>query len=188
MGPRVNLFGLATHLITVDAHSPTYEGAVDERSDRIERLYASHIQQATRLAYLLTSDRELAEDLAQDAFVRAAGRFQHLRGEDAFGAYLMKSVVNGCRAHWRRRKVERSYLDQATREQHATSQPSDVAGRLAIMDALDRLPLRQRTAVVLRHYADLSEGRTAELMGCSIGTVKTLTARGLVALRERMDA
>ncbi len=160
---------------------------VDERSGRIERLYASNIQEATRLAYLLTGERELAEDLAQDAFVKAAGRFRNLRGQDAFGAYLRKTVVNSCRAHWRRRKVERAYLDRAAREKNATSHQSDVPQRLAIIGALDQLPLRQRTAVVLRHYADLSERETAELMGCTVGTVKTLTSRGLATLRGRMD-
>jgi RNA polymerase sigma-70 factor (sigma-E family) len=161
--------------------------AVDERSDRIERLYASHIQEATRLAFLLTSEREVAEDLAQDAFVRVAGRFQDLRGAEAFSAYLMKSVVNACRAHWRRRKVERNYLERAARNQKTTTHQSDVVQRLAITGALDTLPLRQRTAVVLRHYIDLSERATADLMGCTVGTVKTLTSRGLATLRERMD-
>ena len=160
---------------------------MDERGDRIERLYASHIQEATRLAHLLTGERELAEDLAQDAFVKAAGRFQYLRGDDAFGAYLMKSVVNACKGHWRRRKVERNYLVKAKSDRGPTSHQTDVPQRLAIVDALDELPLRQRTAVVLRHYADLSERRTADLMGCAVGTVKTLTSRGLATLRERMD-
>ena len=160
---------------------------MDERGDRIERLYAAHIQEATRLAYLLTGERELAEDIAQDAFVKAAGRVWYVRGEDAFGAYLMKSVVNVCKNHWRRRKVERNYLEKAKAEHRATSHQADVPQWLAIVDALGELPLRQRTAVVLRHYADLSERRTADLMGCTVGTVKTLTSRGLATLRERMD-
>lgn len=160
---------------------------MDERPGRIERLYASNIQEATRLAYLLIGQRELAEDLAQDAFVKAAGRFQDLRKQDAFGAYLMKTVVNSCRAHWRRRKVERAYLDRAAREKNSTDRQSDVSQRLTIVDALEQLPLRQRTAVVLRHYTDLSERETAELMGCTVGTVKTLTSRGLVTLRGRME-
>jgi len=171
----------------VDVISPTYEVTVDERGNRIERLYASHIQEATRLAYLLTGERELAEDLAQDAFVKAAGRFQYLRGEDAFGAYLMKSVVNACKSHWRRRKIERNYLERAKATPGHASHQVDVHQRLAIVDALDSLPLRQRTAVVLRHYVDLSERCTADLMGCAVGTVKTLTSRGLATLRERMD-
>ena len=160
---------------------------MDARASTVEKLYATHIQEATRLAYLLTSERELAEDLAQDAFVKAAGRFQHLRDADAFSGYLMKTVVNSCRAYWRRRKVERSYLDRLSRQEPPTARQPDVGTRLAITQALDHLSPRQRTAVILRHYADLSEARTADLMGCSIGTVKTLTSRGLQTLRERIE-
>lgn len=157
-----------------------------DRRNRIEGLYAAHIQQATRLAYLMTGERELAEDLAQDAFVRAAGRFQHLRGGDAFGAYLMGAVANACRAYWRRRKVERAYLEKMRGQQPVTPEPT-IGDRLALAQALDALPPRQRAAVVLRHYADFSEQRTADVMGCSVGTIKTLTSRGLRTLRERMD-
>jgi RNA polymerase sigma-70 factor (sigma-E family) len=164
-----------------------YEGAVDERGARIERLYAAHIEEATRLAFLLTGDRALAEDMAQDAFVKAAGRFQHLRDEAAFGSYFMKAVVNRCRAHWRRRKVELGYIDRLKKQPGRTGPEPDVSGRLEIMQALDALSPRQRAAVVLRHYLDLSERRTADLMGCSVGTVKTLTSRGLQAMRERME-
>ena len=163
-----------------------YERVAMERRDRLETLYAAHIQEASRLAYLMTGDRELAEDLAQDAFVRCAMRFQHLRSDSAFAGYLMTAVVNACRTRWRRHKVERAYLER-TRSLPSEHQDPDVGGRMVILDALGCLPPRQRLAVVLRHYADQSERRTAELMGCSVGTVKTLTSRGLKTLRERMD-
>lgn len=159
---------------------------MDGSSDRIERLYELHIQETTRVAFLLTGNPELAEDLAQDAFVKATARFQHLRSEEAFGAYLMRTVVNACKGHWRHRTVERRYLDRAQREQQSASPEADVPQRLAIIDALGALTPRQRAAVVLRHYADLPETRAAELMGCTVGTVKTLSSRGLAALRERM--
>jgi RNA polymerase sigma-70 factor (sigma-E family) len=165
-----------------------YGGEVEDRRGRVERLYASHIQEATRLAYLMTGDRQLAEDLAQDAFVRSASRFQHLRGEDAFAGYLMTAVVNACRGSWRKRKVERAYIDRVRGEGPSTATQPDVATRMAVTEALSLLPTRQRAAVVLRHYADLSEQRTADLMGCSVGTVKTLTSRGLKTLRERMKS
>lgn len=159
---------------------------MDDRRRDIAALYADHIQESTRLAFLLTGSRELAEDLAQDAFISAAGRFQHLRDKDAFHAYLTKAVVNRCRAHWRRSKVEGRFLDGLRREPKLTAHQPPVAERLAIVDALDALSPRQRTAVVLRHYADLSERQAADLMGCSMGTVKTLTSRGLQALREQV--
>jgi RNA polymerase sigma-70 factor (sigma-E family) len=163
-----------------------YDVAVDETRSRIERLYSAHIQEATRLAYLMTGERELAEDLAQDAFVRVVSRFKYLRGDDAFSGYLMTSVINACRGNWRRRKVELRYL-QRFRGGESASIEIDIGTRLVIMDALRELPTRQRAAVVLRHYTDLSEQRTADVMGCSVGTVKTLVSRGLRTLRERMD-
>src|SRR5881397_754394 len=76
----------------------------------LDELYARHAAEAESLAYLLTGDPYLAEDVAQEAFIRLAGRFRHLRNPDAFGAYLRKTVVNLCRAHFRRARVERAYL------------------------------------------------------------------------------
>lgn len=158
-----------------------------DRPEKMEALYALHMEDATRLAFLLTGERHTAEDLAQDAFIKSAGRFQDLRSPDAFSAYLMKTLVNECRGYWRRRHVERKYLGRSLGISSTNDRQGESDDRLAIIDALEGLSRRQRTAVVLRHYADLSESRTAELMGCSVGTVKTLTSRGLAALRDRIE-
>lgn len=158
-----------------------------DRSEKMEALYALHMEDATRLAFLLTGERHTAEDLAQNAFIKSAGRFQDLRSPDAFSAYLMKTLVNECRGYWRHRQVERKYLRRSAGLSSTDDRRGEVEARLAIIDALDGLSPRQRTAVVLRHYSDLSESRTAELMGCSVGTVKTLTSRGLATLRDRVE-
>src|SRR5437016_11762255 len=83
---------------------------------RLGELYVRHADDAVRLAYLLTGDRALAEDLVQDAFVRLAGRLVHLRDPDAFDAYLRRTVVNLSNSYFRRRKVERAYLERAKGE------------------------------------------------------------------------
>src|SRR5438034_11204932 len=83
---------------------------------RLGELYLRHAHDAVRLAYLLTGDRALAEDLVQDAFVRLAGRLVHLRDPGAFDAYLRRTVVNLSHSHFRRRKVERAYLERARAE------------------------------------------------------------------------
>ena len=80
---------------------------------RLGELYLRHADDAVRLAYLLTGDRALAEDLAQDAFVRLAGRLLHLRDSGAFHAYLQRTVVNLSHSYFRRKKVERAYLERA---------------------------------------------------------------------------
>ena len=82
---------------------------------RLGRLYVRHASDAVRLAYLLTGDRALAEDLVQDAFVKLAGRLVHLRDPAAFEAYLQRTVVNLSRSHFRRRKVERAYVEREGR-------------------------------------------------------------------------
>src|SRR5712691_13127442 len=77
---------------------------------RLGELFQQHGDGAVRLAYLLTGDRALAEDLVQDAFVKLAGRLVHLRDPGAFDAYLRRTVVNLANSHHRRKRVERAYL------------------------------------------------------------------------------
>jgi RNA polymerase sigma-70 factor (sigma-E family) len=156
---------------------------------RLGDLYLRHADAAVRLAYLLTGDGALAEDLVQDAFVRLAGRLAHLRDPGAFEAYLRKTVVNLSRSHFRRRRVERSYVERARGAAEAqaaawTDRPFEDRDELWV--ALRRLTPRQRAAIVLRFYEDLSERRVAELLSCRPGTVKSLVARGLETLRNEM--
>src|ERR671933_2677181 len=82
------------------------------RVGRLADLYERHAADAVRLAYLLTVSRPVAEDLVQDAFVKLAGRLAHLRDPDAFEAYLRRTVVNLANSHFRRRRVERSFLER----------------------------------------------------------------------------
>jgi RNA polymerase sigma-70 factor (sigma-E family) len=156
------------------------------RGSKLEELYALHATSAGRLAYLLTGDKHLAEDLVQEAFIKVAGRFGHLRDQDSFGPYLKQTLVNLARGHWRRAGVERAYLKGAEGRTETAANLPDLDTRSTLMRALSTLPARQRTAVVLRHYEDLSERQTAELMECSIGNVKSLTSKGLGQLRARL--
>jgi RNA polymerase sigma-70 factor (sigma-E family) len=157
------------------------EGSRDR--GRLAELYLRHGDETVRLAYLLTGDQALAEDLVQEAFVRLAGRFVDLRNPDAFPAYLRKTVVNLTRMHYRRRRLERAYLDRQRREPPPDSADPDVDTRQHVKQALLRLTPRQRAALVLRFYEDLPEAQIAEILGCRPGTVKSLLARGLEALR-----
>jgi RNA polymerase sigma-70 factor (sigma-E family) len=165
----------------------TIAGERDESAEegRLGGLYRQHAPDATRLAYLLTGDRALAEDLVQEAFVRMFGRFRDLRNPDAFGAYLRKTVVNLSRSHFRRIKVERAYLAREAGAPAPAGGP-DVGAREEMWQALLRLPERQRTAIVLRYYEDLSEVQTADAMRCPTGTVKSLVFRGIERLRQEM--
>lgn len=160
--------------------------AVELEGGRLADLYRLHADDAIRLAYLITGDRALAEDLVQDAFVRLAGRLLHLRGPGGFEAYLRRTVVNLANSHFRRRKVEHRYQEREASMLRPVSHDPDVPGSEAARAALLALPIRQRTAIALRFYLDLSEARTAELMGCRPGTVKALVSQGFDKLRPKL--
>jgi RNA polymerase sigma-70 factor (sigma-E family) len=153
---------------------------------RLEELYVRNAPAALRLAYFLSGDRETAQDLVQDAFVKVAGRFAHLRTPDASDAYLRRTIVNLFTSQLRRRRLERAHL---ARERGAAAHPhvdDDPALRDEVWRALGTLPARQRAAVVLRYYEDLSEQETAEVLRCSVGAANQLVARGMAALRDHI--
>lgn len=149
----------------------------------LEDLYLRHASDAVRFAYLLTGDRVLAEDLVQDAFVRVAGRFLHLRDAGAFPGYLRRCVVNLARSYGRRRQVERRFLERSAEPQALVTRDPDAAERQEMRNALLELPIRNRTAIVLRYFEDLSEAQIADVMQCRPGTVKSLISRGMERLR-----
>jgi RNA polymerase sigma-70 factor (sigma-E family) len=162
-----------------DAEMIRVEGGV------LADLYERHSSSALRLAYLLTGDAALAEDLVQDAFVRLAGRLVHLRDPGGFHAYLRTTIVNLSRSHFRRRVVERRYLERRGESEQVDA--PDLSDRDRLRGALMALPVRQRTAIVLHYYEDLSEAQTAELMRCRTPAVKSLVSRGVSSLRTSLE-
>lgn len=137
-----------------------------------------------RLAYLLTGDRDAADDVVQEAFARLGTRLVTLRDPERASAYLIRTVVNLSRGHGRgvtrtRRLAERlrSALPPLPAETHAHDEVT--AGLL-------RLPPRQRAAIFLRYYEDRSEREAAEALGCSVAALRSLTFRALEALRTEL--
>jgi RNA polymerase sigma-70 factor (sigma-E family) len=149
-------------------------------------LFSEHSARAFRLAYLLTGDRDLAEDLVQDAFVKLIGRFADLRSPDSFDAYLRRTIVTLSYGAFRRRRTERAYLarERGLAERKSDALP-DVGGKDELWTQLQRIAPRQRAALVLRYYDDLSEQQAADVLGCSLRTVKSLVTRGIQAMREQ---
>jgi RNA polymerase sigma-70 factor (sigma-E family) len=164
--------------------SPTAEALAS--AGRLEELYVRNAPGALRLAYFLTGDRDLAEDMVQEAFVRVAGRFRHLRMPDSFDAYVRRTIVNLFTSQLRRTKLERAYVARHGADPSPASDPGDPAARDELWRALHTLPERQRAAIVLRFYEDLSEHQSAEILGCSTGALNQLVVRGMAALRTQI--
>ena len=153
----------------------------------MEELYAAHAQRAGRLAYFLVGDRELAQDLVQEAFLKVFGRWGNLREPHSFSAYLNRTIVNLAHKSHRRRGVERRYLDKQPRREAVTPE-RDYETADELWRQLQLLPDRQRTAIVLRYYEDLTEHQAAEAMGCSQTAIASLVQRGLGTLRKNAPA
>ena len=160
------------------------QGALEASS--LGELYVRHAPDGIRLAFLLTGDRALAEDLVQDAFAHLVGRLRHLRDPGAFAPYLRRTIVNLATSHFRHRGVERAYLERIAAA--PTTEPAAPEELDETMhDALLRLPERQRAALVLRFYEDLSDVQTAEVLRCSSGTVRSLVSRAMKTLRTELE-
>jgi len=162
-------------------------GHTREDSDGLGELYERYAPGAVRLAFLVTGDREGSRDIAQDAFVKVAGRFRHLGFPNAFDAYLRRTVVNLCTSHFRRERVEHEYLEREGSRPTAEAAMPDVALRDELTRALRTLPVRQRAAVVLRYYEDLTEQDVASALGCSVGAARSLLVRGMQTLRSIVE-
>ncbi|MDX6288083.1 MAG: hypothetical protein QOG53_3568 [Frankiales bacterium] len=156
--------------------------------DAVTDLYSAHYRPLVRTAALLLGNTAVAEEVVQDAFVAMHGRWNRLRDPGKAAAYLRSAVINRSRSALRRRVVE-----DRNRPLPGVDAPSAEYGALAmlerdrVMGALRELPARQREALVLRYYADLSEADIAEAMGISRGAVKSHASRGLAALRQTLE-
>ncbi|MGA2208116.1 MAG: SigE family RNA polymerase sigma factor [Acidimicrobiales bacterium] len=146
-----------------------------------EAFYLASYDSLVRLAYVLTSSREVAEDLVQDSFVRLHHRFADVDTPDR---YIRRCVVNASRSYFRRSGRERDKRPLL----YVVPGDGDAPGASGeLNDVLLTLPYRQRAAVVLRFYSDLSENEIAEILGCRPGTVGSLIHRGLERMRKALE-
>ncbi len=160
--------------------------AARERDAGLPALFAAHYRRLLALAVLVTDDRATAEDLVQEAFARLHGR--DLDDPDRALAYLRATVLNLSRSRLRRLRTARKH-DRAD-DRVLPSAEEDALLRddqRAVLAALRTLSPRQRQALVLRYWEDMSEAQVAAEMGLSNGAVKSHTARGLAALRRALE-
>lgn len=156
--------------------------AADDAAFR--EVFVARVRPLRRTAYLLCGDWHRAEDLVQVAFLKLYGSWSRVRHREAIDGYLRTVLV-------------RAYVDETrrpSRREHPVAElpdgvtpVADDGPRAELLTALRAVPPRQRACLVLRYFDDLSVSDTAAALGCSEGTVKSQTAKGLVALRGVLD-
>ncbi len=145
------------------------------------RLFEEHHADLSRLAYLLTGESNVADDLAADAFVEVWRHWDRVAAADSTLAYARGIVANLARQWIKRRTRERAGLLGLTRVRRPVGEP-DTNVVLDVRAALRRLPQRRRECVVLRYAFDVPEREVAEILGISVGAVKSQTSRGAAQL------
>jgi RNA polymerase sigma-70 factor (sigma-E family) len=177
-------------VLPVIAEEP--EGSELSVEEVFTALYVAEYTRLLRLAALLLDDLGSCEEIVQEAYIKVhaalSGPTSRLRDDDRALAYLRQTVVNLARSSLRRRLVARKHAphpmpDAPSAEEGAYAQVE----RAAVVQALRGLPRRQREAVVLRYYGDLTEAAAANVMGVSTGAVKAYTSRGLAGLKLALE-
>ena len=160
---------------------------VEDRDQRFAAFFLARRAAALRLAYALTGDQGVAEDIAADAFARMYAPWRRGRIRDP-DAYLRRTIVNSTRGRFRRRAVRRRYeASQRGGEPAFDANEEAVVDRARLLRALTALTPRQRAVVVLRVVDDMSEADTANVLRISHGAVKAHLSRGLARLRTALD-
>jgi RNA polymerase sigma-70 factor (sigma-E family) len=151
-------------------------------------LFDDHHAGLVRLAGLLVDDRDMAQEIVQEAFARLVVALPRLRSDAAALPYLRRTVVNLCHSGLRRRRTARRHLESEPLEAASAESVAAVrADQRAVLDALDGLPGRQRTCLILRFYQDLSETEIGAAVGISPNSVKTHVQRGMASLARRLE-
>ncbi len=177
----------STPTATEQTGAPIGEDSPVEASSDLTRLWHEHYAVLVRLAQMLVDDRETAEEVVQDAFVRMHARLHRVAPETA-PAYLRVAVLNGARSRLRRRGTARRHPASGPMNAPAAEHEAVAATRRAeLLLVLRSLPRRQCEVVVLRYLADFSIADTASTLGISPGAVKTHAHRALTTLKPLLE-
>jgi RNA polymerase sigma-70 factor (sigma-E family) len=154
------------------------------RDEEFSAYMAARQPSLMRTAYLLTGDRHQAEDLVQTSLAKLYLAWDRVRDRESVDGYVRRILVNENNSVWRRAWKRREFATDRVPET-ATRDTYDDGRSAALWDIVQTLPKKARAVVVLRYYEELTEAETADLLGISVGTVKSQTSRALAALRER---
>lgn len=176
-----------TRILLAENTGPPALGVLIDADSALEQLYDEHYVRLVRLAVLLLRDVGRSEEVVQDSFVAVYRRWDRL-GDADVPAYLRQTVVNRSRSVLRHLRVVKQHPSEpAPDEPGADHDLLRGARRRAVVDALARLPRRQREVLALRYYLDLTEREIAETLGISSGAVKSHASRGAAALRGHLS-
>jgi RNA polymerase sigma-70 factor (sigma-E family) len=138
-----------------------------------------------RTAFLLTGNRHDAEDLTQTAFAKLYLSWDKVRDQGSIDGYVRRILINEHNSLWRRAWKRREHPQDHTTFDAAVQDEYDEGRGSALWDLVQTLPRKARAVVVLRYYEEMTESETSEVLGITVGTVKSQTSRALAALRER---
>lgn len=141
-----------------------------------------------RTAYLLTGDHHGAEDLVQNTLAKVYLNWNKVRDQQAIDGYARRILVNENNSVWRRAWKKKETVSSEVPDWLPSHDVYDEGRNSALWELVQTLPKKQRAAVVLRYYEQLSEAETADVLGCSVGTVKSQTSRALATLRGQADS
>ena len=138
----------------------------------------------SRIAFLLTGDRHLAEDLVQETLLRVVGRWARIAAGGDPDAYVRRALYHQHVSAWRRHRGRTVHLEtQRPPERAGPDEAGAVTDSVAVRVALAMLAPKLRAVIVLRYFEDLTEAQTADVLGCRVGTVKSQTRDALARLR-----
>ncbi len=164
------------------------EGSARARDEQVAQLFDRHYVAMCRLAYVILGDQAVAEEVVMDALLKTYSGWWRIRNAAQADVYLKRAVVNMCRSRIRRKGVEARFL--ATQRKPAEARGWDAERHetaRVVWQAVLSLPERQRAAVVLRYFEDLPEAQVADILECSVGTVKSQLSKARAKLEKSLD-
>jgi len=157
-----------------------------DKDAEFEAYMAARQPSLLRTAYLLSGDRHTAEDLVQTALAKLYLSWDKVQQRELLDGYVRRIIVNEHNSLWRRAWKKREVSTDALPDHQTVTHEPDDGRSAALWDFVQTLPRKQRAVIVLRYYEDLSEAETADILGISVGTVKSQASRALAAMRSRV--
>jgi RNA polymerase sigma-70 factor (sigma-E family) len=163
----------------------------NERDREISALFDRHYGPMCRLAYVILGDAGLAEEIVMEALIKTFSGWSRIRDVARADAYLRRAVVNLCRSKIRRKTIEARVNAVSFRRAERAApdwDPDQHETTRIVWAAVRKLPERQRACVVLRYYEDMAEAQIADVLGCSVGTVKSQLSKARSKLEDSIGA